>query len=116
MEGHVSALVEEIQKKSRIISYYVLREQAGTLAPPKSDIHKAQVARHWGIMASVYSSKASDPDMTLELSLEINRKLQAVLEDTILKNITLKENLDTLGDEITRLNEQLQTLRRARRT
>ena len=41
-------------------------------------------------MASVYSSKAVDPDMTLELSLEINRKLQAVLEDTILKNITLK--------------------------
>ena len=51
---------------------------------------QAQVARHGGIMASVYSSKASDPDMTLELSLEINRKLQAVLEDTILKNITLK--------------------------
>ena len=48
------------------------------------------MARHGGIMASVYSSKASDPDMTLELSLEINRKLQAVLEDTILKNITLK--------------------------
>ena len=41
-------------------------------------------------MASVYSSKAVDPDMTLELSLEINKKLQAVLEDTILKNITLK--------------------------
>ena len=48
------------------------------------------MARHGGIMASVYSSKAADPDMTLELSLEINRKLQAVLEDTILKNITLK--------------------------
>ena len=26
----------------RIISYYVLREQAGTLAPPKSDIHKVR--------------------------------------------------------------------------
>lgn len=48
------------------------------------------MARHGGIMASVYSSKAVDPDMTLDLSLEINRKLQAVLEDTILKNITLK--------------------------
>ena len=24
----------------RIIHYYVLREQAGTLAPPKSDMHK----------------------------------------------------------------------------
>lgn len=28
--------------------------------------------------------------MTLELSLEINQKLQAVLEDALLKNITLK--------------------------
>lgn len=116
MEGHVAALVDEIQKKSKIIHYYVLREQAGTLAPPKSDMHKAQVARHGGIMASVYSSKAVDPDMTLDLSLEINKKLQAVLEDTILKNITLKENLDTLGDEITRLNEELQTLKRSRRS
>ena len=31
--------------------------------------------------------------MTLELSLEINRKLQAVLEDTLLKNIMLKVTL-----------------------
>ncbi|XP_074613266.1 coiled-coil domain-containing protein 186-like [Acropora palmata] len=116
MEEHVSALVDEIQKKSKIIQYYVLREQAGTLAPPRSDLHKAQVARHGGIMASVYSSKAVDPDMTLDLSLEINRKLQAVLEDTILKNITLKENLDTLGDEITRLNGELHTLKRNRRS
>lgn len=41
-------------------------------------------------MASVYGSRALDNNMTLELSLEINRKLQAVLEDTLLKNITLK--------------------------
>jgi len=48
------------------------------------------VAKHGGIMASVYSSKQSDDTMTLELSLEINRKIQAVLEDTLLKNIMLK--------------------------
>ena len=43
-------------------------------------------------MASLYSSKpvGDSGTMTLELSLEINRKLQAVLEDTLLKNITLK--------------------------
>lgn len=41
-------------------------------------------------MASVFRSRASSTDMSLELSLEINQKLQAVLEDTILKNITLK--------------------------
>jgi hypothetical protein len=51
------------------------------------------MARYGGIMASVYSSRASDDGMTLELSLEINRKLQAVLEDTLLKNITLKVRL-----------------------
>lgn len=41
-------------------------------------------------MASVYNHKVSDENMTLELSLEINQKLQTVLEDTLLKNITLK--------------------------
>ena len=36
-------------------------------------------------------SKGQGEDtMTLELSLDINRKLQAVLEDSLLKNITLK--------------------------
>ncbi len=32
----------------------------------------------------------SDSKLTLDLSMEINGKLQAVLEDTLLKNITLK--------------------------
>ena len=56
-----------------------------------------------GIMASLYSSKVNDSAMTLELSLEINKKLQAVLEDTLLKNITLKENINTLGQEISKI-------------
>ena len=41
-------------------------------------------------MASVYGSHSKDQAMTLELSLEINKKLQTVLEDTLLKNMTLK--------------------------
>ena len=43
-------------------------------------------------MASIYSSNrdSTSGGMTLDLSLEINRKLQAVLEDTLLKNIMLK--------------------------
>ncbi len=48
-------------------------------------------------MASLYSSKLSDSHMTLELSLEINQKLQAVLEDTLLKNITLKVALQCVA-------------------
>ena len=54
-------------------------------------------------MSSLYNSKVSDSAMTLDLSLEINKKLQAVLEDTLLKNITLKENINTLGQEISKI-------------
>jgi len=41
-------------------------------------------------MASLYSQQTLDEGMTLSLSLEINSKLQALLEDTLLKNIKLK--------------------------
>ena len=64
---------------------------------------QAQVRASTGIMASLYNSKVTDSAMTLELSLEINKKLQAVLEDTLLKNITLKENINTLGQEISKI-------------
>lgn len=51
---------------------------------------QALLARKGGIMASLYSMHQQDGTMTLDLSLEINKKLQAVLEDTLLKNMTLK--------------------------
>lgn len=51
---------------------------------------KANLAKQSGVMASMYGSRVADNNLTLELSLDINRKLQAVLEDALLKNITLK--------------------------
>lgn len=75
---------------SRIIQSYILREEAGTLSSEASDFNKVHLSRRGGIMASLYTSHPADSGLTLELSLEINRKLQAVLEDTLLKNITLK--------------------------
>ncbi|KAM6092830.1 coiled-coil domain-containing protein 186 isoform 1-T2 [Theristicus caerulescens] len=103
MEDHIKQLVEEIRKKTKIIQSYILREEAGTLSSEASDFNKVHLSRRGGIMASLYTSHPADSGLTLELSLEINRKLQAVLEDTLLKNITLKENLQTLGAEIERL-------------
>uniref|UniRef100_A0A8D3D4P6 Coiled-coil domain containing 186 n=1 Tax=Scophthalmus maximus TaxID=52904 RepID=A0A8D3D4P6_SCOMX len=92
MEDHIKQLVEEIRKKTKIIQSYVLREESGALSSEASDMNKAQLSRRGGIMASLYSSHPADSGLTLDLSLEINRKLQAVLEDTLLKNITLKVN------------------------
>ncbi|CAH2236865.1 jg23221 [Pararge aegeria aegeria] len=71
---------------------------------PLPDVQKEIARLGGGAMAAVWGG---DPaGMTLELSLEMNKRLQAVLEDTLLKNITLKENMDTLGEEISRLREQ----------
>ncbi|PNF15355.1 hypothetical protein B7P43_G00995 [Cryptotermes secundus] len=120
LEEHTSQLVAELQKKTRIVQYYIMREQSGALSSASMDQNKlpssgqkrkktkAELSRHRGIMASVYGSQALDDNMTLELSLEINRKLQEVLEDTLLKNIMLKENIDTLGREISRLSMELE--------
>ncbi|KAL3865171.1 hypothetical protein ACJMK2_006789 [Sinanodonta woodiana] len=71
---------------------------------------QVELSKKHSIMGSLYSSHSMDGTMTIDLSLEINRKLQAVLEDTLLKNITLKESLDTLGQEIARLSQENRSL------
>lgn len=55
-------------------------------------IIQAELAKYGGIMAAITNGMKhpNSAEMTLDLSLEINKKLQAVLEDTLLKNITLK--------------------------
>ncbi|XP_028391499.1 coiled-coil domain-containing protein 186-like [Dendronephthya gigantea] len=104
---HNNTLVDEIAKKNKIIQNYMMKEDSGQLTSTDYDEKKAKLAKNRGVMSSVYSSKATDSTMTLELSLEINSKLQALLEDTILKNITLKESIETLGDEVARLSTAL---------
>uniref|UniRef100_T1JNM1 Coiled-coil domain-containing protein 186 n=1 Tax=Strigamia maritima TaxID=126957 RepID=T1JNM1_STRMM len=90
LDEHARQLITELRKKSKIIQSYVMKLEAGALVTEQMDQNKIDLAKRGGIMASLYNSQASDGAMTFELSLEINRKLQAVLEDTLLKNITLK--------------------------
>ncbi|XP_065883677.1 coiled-coil domain-containing protein 186-like [Dysidea avara] len=108
LEEHIRQLTEELQKKSKIIKSYLIREESGVLTTPRMDEDKVSRSRKGGIMASVFRSRAHSGDMSLELSLEINQKLQAVLEDTILKNITLKDNIKTLDDQIAILTQRMQ--------
>ena len=86
LNEHIHQLVSALQKKQRLIQHYIMREESGALAPPREH-HDPK--RH---------------GLTLELSVEMNRKMQSVLEDTLLKNITLKESLETLGQEVQRLS------------
>ncbi|XP_031825744.1 coiled-coil domain-containing protein 186 isoform X2 [Nomia melanderi] len=107
-EDHCQHLVEELQKKRKIIQTYILHENPGAMGSNERDRCKAELAKYGGIMASVYNQRVSDENMTLELSLEINQKLQVSLEDILLKNILLKDSINTLGEEIARLTIQNQ--------
>lgn len=115
-----------------------MREQSGALAPPSFDENRLRQAKKGGVMGTVFAGGKNSrvykpPELNLELSLEMNKKMQSVLEDTLLKNITLKvcmtncsdfsclmcqlfqENIDTLGKEIQRISAQLQTYQKHRR-
>ncbi|XP_062531840.1 coiled-coil domain-containing protein 186 isoform X1 [Bombyx mori] len=108
LEEHARQLTAELGAKSRLLRALLNQLPAGAVASSRRDDNKKEIARlGGGAMAAVWGG---DPGgMTLDLSLEMNRRLQAVLEDTLLKNITLKENMDTLGAEISRLKEQSKT-------
>ncbi|XP_004525691.1 coiled-coil domain-containing protein 186 [Ceratitis capitata] len=112
LENHTLSLVAELQKKSKVVQYYMLRDQAGALTSTRSDQNKSELAKYGnGVMSAIYNGiKGDTKSMTLDLSLEINKKLQAVLEDTLLKNITLKENLDVLGLEVDNLTRKLRLI------
>lgn len=111
LEEHVSQLQTEVKKKNRLIQNYIMREEAGALSTESMERNKIELSKRGGVMASLYGSRFTDGTMTLELSMEINQKLQAVVEDILLKNITLKENINTLGEEIARLAQDNSTLR-----
>lgn len=103
LEEHVEQLLAEVKKKNKIIQHYAMNIQPGALISEESDLHKGVITQQGGIMSSIYGSKVKDSGMTLDLSMEMNKKLQAVLEDTLLKNIFLKENINTLGMEIQKI-------------
>ncbi|XP_063390748.1 coiled-coil domain-containing protein 186 [Cydia fagiglandana] len=105
LEEHARQLTDELRGKSRLLRHLLPNLPAQALASTASDSNKKEIAKlGGGAMAALWGG---DPGgLSLELSLEMNKRLQSVLEDTLLKNITLKENMDTLGEEIARLKAQ----------
>ncbi|XP_013146569.1 PREDICTED: coiled-coil domain-containing protein 186 isoform X2 [Papilio polytes] len=107
LEEHARQLTAELRGKARLLRHLLAAQPAGAVAPSASDHNKKEIAMlGGGAMAALWGG---DPaGLTPQLSLEMNRRLQALLEDTLLKNITLKENIDTLGEEIARLKADKQ--------
>ncbi|EFO23993.2 hypothetical protein LOAG_04485 [Loa loa] len=113
LEEHVRQCTQELLKKTKIIQNYALREEASLLLP-ESDLNKiprgpsGSSSTSSSLIGNMFISSANGAGGKSELKFaaEVNSRLQAVLEDALHKNITLKNNIDTLGEEISRLSRE----------
>ena len=80
-----------------------MNESGGAFTSEAHDAIKREMSRKTGHMSTLYNTNktylqtaqfinSNESHMTMELCLEINGKLQALLEDTLIKNLTLKVN------------------------
>ncbi|CAI4230669.1 unnamed protein product [Auanema sp. JU1783] len=119
LEEHVKQCLEELQKKTKIIQNYALREESSLLLPQDASLDQlfdiceiVQVpmlkkGTSYALMGSIFNTGEK---RSLQLVTEVNSRLQAVLEDTLLKNITLKNSVESLGNEISRLSRENRVL------
>eukprot|EP00051_Salpingoeca_urceolata_P003147 m.55571 g.55571 ORF g.55571 m.55571 type:complete len:1016 (+) comp12539_c0_seq2:251-3298(+) len=103
-ESHCTDLTADIQSKGKLLQQYLVRERAGSLAPQQADTAKP---RKGGLFASSKPTEA----VSLQLSQEINQKMQDVLEDTLLKNMQLKEGMDVLTAAMAEKDAELHRLK-----
>ncbi|KAE9414455.1 hypothetical protein Angca_006163, partial [Angiostrongylus cantonensis] len=70
-------------------------------------VDKVPLARKgtsYSLMGSIFAG--GNDKKALQLATEVNSRLQSVLEDALMKNITLKGSLDSLSNEISRLSRE----------
>ncbi|KAK5973491.1 CCCP-1 [Trichostrongylus colubriformis] len=116
LEEHVRHCLEELQKKTKIIQHYALREEASLLLPSDGSLDKlmecceviqvplSRKSASYSLMGSIFT--AGSDKRSLQLSTEVNSRLQAVLEDVMIKNIALKSSVDSLSNEVSRLSRE----------
>jgi chromosome segregation ATPase len=102
LELSVGALSDDIQRKTDIIQYYSMEGRAD---PP---LHRygssdKQAALHSTDKLTVKRVMDFIKDRGDENMREINRKVQRMLEETLTKNMHLQQNLDSLSQEVVRL-------------
>ena len=130
LNDHIQLLTQDLQNKRKIIQSYAMNEDGFMYTSTESDSVRQQLANKTrsnssSLMATLYNratttaatnnqpttNKYFDQSgpMTLETALDVMGKLQSVLEDTLLKNLTLKDNVDTLSKEIEKLSSKRTT-------
>ncbi|EFO84408.1 hypothetical protein CRE_19928 [Caenorhabditis remanei] len=108
LEEHVRQCLEELQKKTKIIQHFALREEASLLMPSEESMEKVPVLRKssaYALMGAMFTLSGSEKKQT-QILTEVNSRLQAVLEDVIQRNICMRSTVDTLTADNTRLSRE----------
>lgn len=102
---HSDELTADLQNKGRIIQTFLVREERGQIGPAADPARPKPKPKSLGLLnplnrvATALGVNKGKGAMTLELAMEINGKLQQVIEDTLLQNIHLRESLDLMSSQ-----------------
>ena len=89
---HSDELTADLQNKGRIIQTFLVREERGQIGPAADPARPKPKPKSLGLLnplnrvATALGVNKDKGAMTLELAMEINGKLQQVIEDTLLQN------------------------------
>ncbi len=95
------ALAEDIVHKTEIIQYYCMEGRSDRPNPNQSMLHSSDKLTVKRVVDFIKDK--GDENMR-----EINRKVQRMLEETLTKNMHLQQNLETLSNEVVRLNKLIE--------
>eukprot|EP01027_Heterolobosea_sp_BB2_P001541 GEZU01002333.1.p1 GENE.GEZU01002333.1~~GEZU01002333.1.p1 ORF type:complete len:206 (+),score=67.57 GEZU01002333.1:2-619(+) len=111
LEETAQVLHEELEKKTKIVQYYMQREKVGRIGvdSEKEKIERAKKQSTTSFMGSLFAAKpaVANPDVSAEMA----QKMQKVMEETLLHNIQLQTDIATLGNEISRLMDENKALK-----
>jgi len=99
LEESVMLMQEDMEKKQTIIQHYTERERTGRIAPEQERF--AQNMKRKQEQKTGTSAAAVNPDAY--------KHMQQVMQETLLHNIQLQRDIRTLGTEIARLQEKVQS-------
>uniref|UniRef100_A0A0N5BCV7 GRIP domain-containing protein n=1 Tax=Strongyloides papillosus TaxID=174720 RepID=A0A0N5BCV7_STREA len=115
LEEHIKQCVEELKKKTKIIQNYALREEAAMLKPMNESLEEVAIRMKESstpLFGTWFNGKGKEKS-SLTISAEINSRLQALIEDLLLKNMEYKEAIDKLDSKIAILEREKRQLEAA---
>lgn len=115
LEEHVKQCLEELKKKTKIIQNYALREEAAMLKPTNESLEEVAIKLKESsvpVFGTWFNGKNKEKS-NLVISAEINSRLQALVEDLLLKNMEYKEVIDKLEEKIALIEREKRQLEAA---